>query len=211
MNLVFRLDEDGGISAYATQAEAAKAAAAEGGSTFETFRGLTTITKLKPVQLLVDCWNSLPGVTPVKRFKDRDSAVRRIWAVIEESVAPTMREALYPEQHKEPLRQGQTITLTMAGLPVPQPEQQQAPAAAPEQHQATAAAPERQQAHAPREGSKKAQALAMLKAGTTREALQTTFGWLAHTTRGFLSILGKTHKLEVTKQQDGTRYYRLAS
>ena len=37
------------------------------------------------------------------------------------------------------------------------------------------------------------------------------FGWLAHTTRGFLSILGKTHKLEVTKQQDGTRYYRLAS
>ena len=191
MNLVFRLDEDGGISAYATQAEAAKAAAAEGGSTFETFRGLTTITKLKPVQLLVDCWNSLPGVTPVKRFKDRESAVRRIWAVIEESVAPTMREALYPEQHKEPLRQGQTITLTMAGLPVPQPEQQQAPA--------------------PREGSKKAQALAMLKVGTTREALQTAFGWLPHTTRGFLSILGKTHKLEVTKQQDGTRYYRLAS
>ena len=191
MNLVFRLDEDGGISAYATQAEAAKAAAAEGGSTFETFRGLTTITKLKPVQLLVDCWNSLPGVTPVKRFKDRESAVRRIWAVIEESVAPTMREALYPEQHKEPLRQGQTITLTMAGLPVPQPEQQQAPA--------------------PREGSKKAQALEMLKAGTTREALQAAFGWLAHTTRGFLSILGKTHKLEVTKQQDGTRYYRLAS
>ena len=191
MNLVFRLDEDGGISAYATQAEAAKAAAAEGGSTFETFRGLTTITKLKPVQLLVDCWNSLPGVTPVKRFKDRESAVRRIWAVIEESVAPTMREALYPEQHKEPLRQGQTITLTMAGLPVPQPEQHQAPA--------------------PREGSKKAQALEMLKAGTTREALQAAFGWLAHTTRGFLSILGKTHKLEVTKQQDGTRDYRLAS
>ena len=191
MNLIFRLDEDGGISAYATQAEAAKAAAAEGGSTFETLRGLTTITKLKPVQLLVDCWNSLPGVTPVKRFKDRESAVRRIWAVIEESVAPTMREALYPEQHKEPLRQGQTITLEIAAPPLPQPEQQQA--------------------HAPREGSKKAQALEMLKAGTTREALQTTFGWLAHTTRGFLSILGKTHKLEVTQQQDGTRYYRLAS
>ena len=203
MNLVFRLDEDGGISAYATQAEAARAAAAEGGSTFETFRGLTTITKLKPVQLLVDCWNSLPGVTPVKRFKDRESAVRRIWAVIEESVAPTMREALYPEQHKEPLRQGQTITLEIAAPPLPQPEQQEAPA--------PAAAPEQQQAPAPREGSKKAQALAMLKAGTTREALQTTFGWLPHTTRGFLSILGKTHKLEVTKQQDGTRYYRLAS
>ncbi len=196
MNLVFRLDEDGGISAYATQAEAAKAAAAEGGSTFETFRGLTTITKLKPVQLLVDCWNSLPGVTPVKRFKDRESAVRRIWAVIEESVAPTMREALYPEQHKEPSTskapcQAKNITLEIAAPPLPQPEQQEAPA--------------------PREGSKKAQALAMLKAGTTREALQTAFGWLPHTTRGFLSILGKTHKLEVTKQQDGTRYYRLAS
>jgi hypothetical protein len=62
-----------------------------------------------------------------------------------------------------------------------------------------------------REGSKKAQAIEMLERGTTREELQTAFGWLPHTTRGFLSILGKTHTIEVAKGDDGVRIYRLAS
>jgi len=51
----------------------------------------------------------------------------------------------------------------------------------------------------------------MLERGTTREELQTAFGWLPHTTRGFLSILGKTRAIEVTKGEDGIRTYRLAS
>jgi hypothetical protein len=62
-----------------------------------------------------------------------------------------------------------------------------------------------------REGSKKAQAIEMLQRGTTREELETAFGWLPHTTRGFLSILGKTHTIEVAKGEDGVRTYRLAS
>ena len=43
------------------------------------------------------------------------------------------------------------------------------------------------------------------------EELETAFGWLPHTTRGFLSILGKTRAIEVTKGDDGIRTYRPAS
>jgi hypothetical protein len=32
---------------------------------------------------LVEIWNSLPGETPVKKFKDRATAVRRIWKAIQ--------------------------------------------------------------------------------------------------------------------------------
>ncbi len=62
----------------------------------------------------------------------------------------------------------------------------------------------------PREGTKKAQALAILRNGTTREALQTALGWQPHTTRGFLSILGRTHTIQVASGDGGVRTYRLA-
>ena len=29
---------------------------------------------------LIAIWNKLPGVTPVRKFRDRDTALRRIWA-----------------------------------------------------------------------------------------------------------------------------------
>jgi hypothetical protein len=32
-----------------------------------------------PAERLVAIWNSLPGVTPVKKFKDRTTAGTRIW------------------------------------------------------------------------------------------------------------------------------------
>src|SRR5580693_141100 len=36
-----------------------------------------------PAARLVDVWNSLPGATPVKKFKDRATAVNRIWKAIQ--------------------------------------------------------------------------------------------------------------------------------
>ena len=51
-------------------------------------------------------------------------------------------------------------------------------------------------------------AIEMLKAGTTLEALMKAFGWQAHTTRGFVSIVGKEHKIESTKV-DGVRHYKI--
>lgn len=36
-----------------------------------------------PVSRLVDIWNALHGTEPVKRFRDRQVALRRVWAALE--------------------------------------------------------------------------------------------------------------------------------
>jgi hypothetical protein len=36
-----------------------------------------------PLARLVEVWNGLPSATPVKRFKDRKSAIKRLWDALE--------------------------------------------------------------------------------------------------------------------------------
>jgi hypothetical protein len=36
-----------------------------------------------PAARLVEIWNSLPGETPVRKFKDRPTAVNRIWKALQ--------------------------------------------------------------------------------------------------------------------------------
>jgi hypothetical protein len=64
---------------------------------------------------------------------------------------------------------------------------------------------------APARETKKGKALEMLVEGATIFQLMETFGWLRHTTRGFLSILGKTHKLETFKNEKGEHTYKLGA
>jgi hypothetical protein len=193
MKLFFRIDTDGGISAYPAKAEAQQAVATEGGQIFATERELAEVAKTAPMQTLVDTWNSLTGVTPVKKFKDRATAAKRIWEVVDTTLAPEMAAIFAPPSTKA------------------QPKAKAAAAPKETPKEAAKENPAEEPKAAPREGSKKAQALAMLKRGTTREELQTAFGWLPHTTRGFLSILGKTNAIEIAKGEDGVRTYRLAS
>ena len=77
MKIHFRIDTDGGIAAYPTKGEAQAAVATEGGVIFATRAELADLGKTLPMQTLVDAWNSLTGVTPVKRFKDRPRMVRK--------------------------------------------------------------------------------------------------------------------------------------
>ena len=52
----------------------------------ECFRTEAQLAKLAadwPAARLVEIWNSLPGETPVKKFKDRATAVSRIWKAIQ--------------------------------------------------------------------------------------------------------------------------------
>jgi hypothetical protein len=44
---------------------------------------LAKLTAQWPTARLVEIWNSLPGETPVKKFKDRGTAVARIWKAIQ--------------------------------------------------------------------------------------------------------------------------------
>ena len=186
MKLYFRIDTDGGISAYPAKSEAQAAVAADGGEIFASQAEFTEIGSRLPIQTLVDAWNSLAGVTPVKRFKDRATATQRLLEVIDTTLAPLMAASFAPATKATKAK-------------------------APKEPRTTTPTPDTKTPAPAREGSKKAQAIAMLERGTTREELETAFGWLPHTTRGFLSILGKTRAIEVTKGDDGIRTYRLAS
>jgi hypothetical protein len=59
---------------------------AEGVPNAEWFRNEAGLSKLAaewPAARLVEIWNTLPGVTPVEKFKDRTTAVSRIWKAIQ--------------------------------------------------------------------------------------------------------------------------------
>src|SRR6202167_5819769 len=75
----------------------------------ERFRNEAGLAKLAanwPAARLIDIWNSLPGEAPVKKFKDRATAVSRIWKAIQnlgqtapaaEEPAPVSETAPVPE------------------------------------------------------------------------------------------------------------------
>lgn len=44
-----------------------------------------------PAARLVELWNALPGAEPIKRFKDRPIAVKRLWAAMEALPITTAR------------------------------------------------------------------------------------------------------------------------
>src|SRR5271167_943695 len=59
---------------------------AEAVANTERFRNEPGLNKLAadwPAARLVDIWNSLPGATPLKKFKDRQTAVSRIWKALQ--------------------------------------------------------------------------------------------------------------------------------
>ncbi len=51
----------------------------EGGTAFDSEQQLVEVTSDWPVSRLVEVWNGLPGVTAIRKFKDRATAVSRIW------------------------------------------------------------------------------------------------------------------------------------
>ena len=58
---------------------------------FSSEADLATLSERWPVTRLVNIWNALPGVQPVRKFTDRKTAVRRIWAALDQS-APASPE-----------------------------------------------------------------------------------------------------------------------
>jgi hypothetical protein len=171
--MTYTINVENTISAHATlkQAEAVEGA--------ESFRNEAALAKLAgnwPIARLVEIWNSLPGVAPVKKFKDRPTGVARIWKAIQDLdlAAPAQPEPVVEEapgsdaiaQHgvatePEPTQEEPTITAQ---------ETPQAPDVAPEESPATKKASRAkktpkmaQNATAPREGSKTTKVLELMK------------------------------------------------
>jgi Protein of unknown function (DUF3489) len=76
----FTIDADDNIGVFSSVEEAGQQA---GVDRFHSLDQLMALTESWPASRLVEIWNSLTGVKPVKKFKDRKTAVERIWTAIQ--------------------------------------------------------------------------------------------------------------------------------
>ncbi len=239
--------ETNNITAHATKQEAKEVPNSE---YFGSAEQLAKLAANWPTARLIEIWNGIPGVTPVKKFTDRKAAATRIWKAIQSLGESIPTEAA---TEAEPLTDDAT-ELGAALEPEPEPTQdqpelgvanhevespasdkvrpepaanegeanagEQVPDIAAAEEKATTKATRKAKAptgetvaKAPRETSKTAQVIAMLKreSGTTVEELMSAMGWQVHTTRALLSAGGsltKKHGLVVTSEKVGdTRTY----
>jgi len=207
-----------------THASAKEADAVPNSERFGNEAALAKVAADWPAARLVEIWNSLPGVNPVQKFKDRATAVSRIWkalqslgeaapaaTVVEEPAAVADAALVAEPSETAPIAEPEAGETTQpvpvlaespeptVAMPVAQQAPDVAPEAAPAKNKATRAkkAPKTAtNAGAPREGSKTSQVIAMLKreGGVTLEEIMTAMGWLKHTTRSMLSAGGSLTK-----------------
>ena len=76
----FHIDSDDNISVFASGEAAGAVPGVERFDSLDQFRGLA---EHWPASRLVEIWNSLAGVRPVKKFTDRKTAVTRIWKTLQ--------------------------------------------------------------------------------------------------------------------------------
>jgi hypothetical protein len=206
---LFSIDADNTITTFAAAEQLP-----EDQEHFATEKDFATVAANWPADRLVQVWNSFAGVAgfgadlkPVKKFTDRKSAVARIFKAIQKLDGA-------PDATPEP-------TPAPAAAPAKAPRAAKAAKAAPAKTSkpakpAKAAKPARKTATAkvPREFSKKAIVLDMLKrkAGATMAEIAKATDWQNHTIRGFISgTLTKKMGLaiESTKSESGDRTYRI--
>ena len=217
-------NETNNITLHTTIQDAEAVASAEH---FRNEAGLAKLAANWPAARLVEIWNSLPGETPLKKFKDRATAVSLGQdAPVAEEPAPVPESAPVaelPETAPVPDHEAsETVQPEAAMLESPEPTPAtpvapQTPDVAPEQAPARNKAIRAKKApvaatnaSAPREGSKTSQVIAMLKreGGTTLEEIMTAMGWQKHTTRAMLSAGGsltKKHGLVINSEKVGDK------
>ena len=76
----FVIDSENNITAFGAGQQVPKT---EGSERFKSSEELGKLAATWPAGRLAEIWNSLPGLTPVKKFMDRKTAVRRVWAAIQ--------------------------------------------------------------------------------------------------------------------------------
>jgi hypothetical protein len=205
----FTIDNENNISVFASPEEAAAATTTPFDS-FSSQEELAELAKVWPADRVVAIWNSLPGVTPVKKFTDRKTAISRIWARIQtlgESAEPKPEPAAKPKAAQKAKGRARSAK----GAPAKGKATRKATPAKAAPKGKTAA--KVSGAAGPREGSKTAQVVAMLqrKGGATISEIMKTMGWQRHTVRGFMAGAMKKagYAVESFKPEGGERSYRI--
>ena len=196
----YTIDAENSITAHATKQEAGE------GETFSSQQELASLVAEWQTDRLVEVWNGIPGLTPVKKFTDRKSAVSRIWKAIQRLDGGSPAETAAPA----PKRANKAKAAAKKGKKAKPAAK--APTKAAKGKRAKAGS----KPAAVRDGSKKAAVLGLLqrKGGATLAQIMKATGWQAHSVRGFISgALGKKMGLTVdsVRRDDGERVYTLVS
>ena len=199
----FTIDEQNNITAFGS---AEQAAAATPFDSFGSQKELAGLIGGWPAERLVAIWNSLPGVAPVKRFKNSKAAASRIWERIQGlgDAGKPEGEPAKPKLDKKAKAGAQSAK----GAPTKTKTTKKATANKNAPKAKTVA-----KETAPREGSKTAQVVAMLqrKNGATLPEIMDKMGWQRHTVRGFMAGAMKKagYAVESFKSDKGERTYRI--
>jgi hypothetical protein len=81
---VFIVDAKNQVKVHAAE----RTSLSKGGNTFVSSEGLATLTAHWPGTRLVEIWNKLPNVKEVRKFRDRRTAIQRIWHAVQDSKSP---------------------------------------------------------------------------------------------------------------------------
>jgi Protein of unknown function (DUF3489) len=199
----FTITAENNITAHPTQDHAAVAAGAQ---VFNSLDQLAEVAAAWPAERLIEIWNSLAGVTPVKRFTDRKTAIRRIWDRIQRLGDATQPSA-EPEKPKAAMKakgRAQAAHVAPAKGKGANPAKN-----APKGKKAA----QKTELAGPRKGTKMAQVITLLqrKNGATLVEISESMGWQRHTVRGFMAGAMKKagYTIESFKPEGGGRTYRL--
>lgn len=182
---------------------------ASGAQRFSSQTEWASLAEEWPMTRLIAIWNQLPEVNPVTKFKDRKTAIMRIWSALN---AQGISTPLTAESGTEFIPASE-----IAQQPTFAPEASQGPGVAPVDRPAKQKATRKKKTPTPpttAKGSKTAAVLELMKrdGGVTAKELMAVTGWQAHSVRGFISgTLGKKMGLAVlsTKNESGERTYRV--
>ena len=155
-----------------------------------------------PAARLAGIWNRLPGETPVRKFRDRATAVSRIWKAIQRLGRTT----------EDAAAAGKAVTAPVAAqMPPVAPKEAPAKTRLARTKKAGAAAAT---APGPRPESKTSRVIELLQreGGVTLKELMRETGWQSHTTPALMSAGGsiaKKHGLTVVsgRRENGDRMY----
>jgi hypothetical protein len=183
--MVYTIEADNHITTFDSAPEA-KAAMSGDSQQFRSAKELAKLASNWPATRLTEIWNSLPGVKPVQKFKDRVTGANRVWQALQ-SQQPEVLPDVAPQAAPAATKKPKTRKPAKGG--------EEAPTA--------------------RDSSKKSQILDLIRQpqGATLAAIMEATGWQAHSVRGFISgTLGKKMGLQVesAKRADGQRVYTLA-
>jgi hypothetical protein len=194
----YTIDAENSITAHATKQDAGE------GESFSSQQELASLVAEWPTDRLAEVWNGIPGLTPVKKFTDRKSAVARIWKAIQSLDGGSAAEAATAAPKRANKAKGAAKKGKKAKTAA------KAPAKAAKGKPAKGG----NKPAAARDGSKKATVLGLVqrKGGATLAQIMKATGWHAHSVRGFISgALGKKMGLTVdsVRREDGERVYSI--